>query len=153
MRHVNIYTQTSFKGLKKQSGAIGYILECNTKKGPATLTKMRYIPNATPNEAELRVVIEALRRMSEKCEITIYTDSNHVAAGYNSGWVESWKNHNWQTVKGKEISHVSLWQELDRLLQDHSYCFEINKQHEYKKWLKEQVEKSAREGGISDADS
>lgn len=42
MRHVNIYTETTFKGLKTQNGVIGYVLELITNKEPITLTAQRY---------------------------------------------------------------------------------------------------------------
>lgn len=145
MRKVNIYTQTTFRGIKQKSGSIIYILEFKTEKGSATLTKMRYFPHATPNEAELRSVIEALRRMIEKCELTIYTDSAYVAAGYNSGWVANWKKNNWQTTKGEEVTHAELWQELDRLLMVHEFKFEVGVAHEYRNWMIEEVNKNAKE--------
>lgn len=145
MQQVNIYTQTTFKGVRSQNGAAGFVLELKTQKEPVTLSKMRILPNATPNEAELRVLIEALRRMTKKCELTIYTNSNYVAAGYKAGWVESWKKHEWKSVKGREISNVRLWQELDRLLEGHKFMFECGVQHEYRRWLTDGVNKKAEE--------
>lgn len=145
MRKVNIYTQSAFKGIRQTSGSIIYILEFKTKKGSATLTKMRYFPHTTPNEAELRNIIEALRRMNEKCELTIYTDSAFVAAGYNSGWIDNWKKNNWKTSKGEEVAHVKLWQELDRLLMGHKFNFVVGMAHEYRNWMKDEVNKNAKE--------
>lgn len=145
MRKVNIYTQSAFKGIRQTSGSIIYILEFKTKKGSATLTKMRYFPHTTPNEAELRNIIEALRRMNEKCELTIYTDSAFVAAGYNSGWIDNWKKNNWKTSKGEEVTHVKLWQELDRLLMGHKFNFVVGMAHEYRNWMKDEVNKNAKE--------
>ena len=145
MRKVNIYTQSTFKGIRQTSGSIIYILEFKTEKGSATLTKMRYFPHATPNEAELRSVIEALRRMNEKCELTIYTESAYVAAGYNSGWVANWKKNDWKNSKGEEISHVELWKELDRLLTGHEFTFELGVAHEYRNWMMDEVTKNAKE--------
>lgn len=145
MRHVNIYTETTFKGLNSQSGIIGYILELITDKSPVTLTKYEHIENATPNEAELMAVIKALQRMTEKCELTICTESTYVASGYNSGWVDSWKSCDWKTAKGKEVSNKTEWQQLDKLLEGHEYTFMAKEQHSYRQWLIDTVNKAKEE--------
>lgn len=145
MRHVNIYTESTFKGVGRSSGAVIYILEFKTETRCATLTKMRYFPHMTPNEAELRCVIEALRHMKEKCEITIYTESAYVAAGYNSGWIANWKQNGWKNSKGADISHMVLWKELDRLLGEHEFAFELGKLHEYRSWMINEVIKKVKE--------
>ncbi len=148
MRHVNIYTATTFKGVKIQNGDIGYILEFITDKAPVTLTKYEYIEGVTPNAAELKAVIKALKRMTEKCELTIYTESMYVASGYNSGWVNAWKTNYWKTSRGKEVSNKSDWQQLDRLLDGHKFTFFAQKQHSYRQWLTDTVNKAKERNDV-----
>lgn len=153
MQHVNIYTQTTFKGMRSQDGATGFVLELKGRKEPVTLSKIRILLNLTPNEAELHVLIEALRRMTKKCELTIYTNSNHVAVCYKSGWVETWKKNGWKSAKGRDISHARLWQELDRLLEGHEFVFECGAHHEYRRWLADEVNKKAEENENEQTDT
>lgn len=87
MRHVNIYTETTFKGLKTQNGVIGYVLELITNKEPITLDSTEILHDMKPNRAELAAIIKALKRMNEKCELTIFTESSYVANAFNSGWM------------------------------------------------------------------
>ena len=49
MRHVNIYTETTFKGLKTQNGVIGYVLELITNKEPITLDSTEILHDMKPN--------------------------------------------------------------------------------------------------------
>lgn len=144
MKQVNIYTCTSFEGMKKQEGAIAYILEVNIN-APVTLQETLIIQNATPNCAELKVIIEALKRMNQKCELTIYTESNYVAAGFNNGWLSSWKANGWKTARGKEISNKDEWSELDKLLEGHIVTIKTNENHSYRKWLKTEVSRKEKE--------
>lgn len=145
MQQVNIYTRTSFTGLKPQNGVAAYILEMNTEKGPVTLQNLLILQNATPNHAELKVVIKALERMRQKCSLTIYTESSYVAAGYNSGWVVSWKENGWKTARGKEVSNREQWEQLDNLLCGHEFTFRSGADHPYRRWLAGEVEKRAKE--------
>lgn len=145
MRQVNIYTCTSFTGIKKQDGAAAYILEMTTEKDPVTLQDSLILQNETPNCAELKVVIEALKRMRQKCELVIYTESQYVAAGYNTGWVASWKENDWHTARGTEVSNREQWEQLDNLLQGHEFTFRCEEAHSYRRWLRGEVERKAKE--------
>lgn len=116
MRHVNIYTETTFKGLKIQNGVIGYVLELITNKEPITLDSTAIIHDMKPNRAELAAVIKALKHMNEKCELTIFTESSYVA-------------------------NREEWEQLDELLTGHIYEFRLQEEHSYRNWLKEHVNK------------
>lgn len=139
MKQVKIYTYSGIKGLKPQDGAAGYLLETDTPAGVKTLHKVLKIQNATANQSELIVLIEALKRMREACELTIFTESEYVAAGYRNGWVDMWLKSGWLTARGKEVANRAEWQELDELLSCHEFSFEVAKEHEYRVWLKSEV--------------
>lgn len=145
MKEVNIYIQSSIRTLKPHDGAVGYILEMKTQNGPATLSNILKIQNATANQSELRALIEALKRLREKCSLTIYTESYYVAAGYEKGWVEHWLTNGWKTARKKETANREEWEELNNLLQNHEFAFRVEKQNEYRGWLRDEVEKKAKE--------
>lgn len=79
MQHVNIVTQSGIKSIKPQSGAVGYVLETQTPKGPATLSRVFTVSGQTANASELTALIEALKRLRESCDLTIYTESTYIA--------------------------------------------------------------------------
>ena len=144
MTEVNIYTQTSFKGPRKQDGAVTFILETETGKGPATLQKTLILQNETANRAELRALIEAVKHMRKKCRIKVYTDSRYVAAGYTAGWIKRWKENEWKTTAGKEVKNAEDWKELDQLTEGQELEFNVGQSHQYRQWMKREVEEKKR---------
>ena len=54
----------------------------------------------TNNRMELRAAIEALRALKERCEVTLFTDSEYLRNGITS-WIRGWKYQGWRT-KEKE---------------------------------------------------
>lgn len=144
MRQVNIYTQSSIKALKPQDGAIGYRLETETSKGPHTLDGILKIQNATAHQSELKALIEALKRMRQSCQLTIYTESAYVAAGYESGWVEKWIESGWMTSRKAEVANRKEWEELNSLISRHEFSFKVAQEHKHRAWLREEVEKEGK---------
>ena len=73
----------------------------------------------TNNRMELTAVIEALKALKTKCNITLYTDSKYVMSGI-SEWLDNWKKNGWKTAHKKgEVKNIDLWQTLDTLTQAH----------------------------------
>lgn len=145
MRHVNIITRSGIKSIKPKDGAVGYVLETQTAKGPATLSKIFAVYGLTANASELTVLIEALRRLREPCSLTIYTDSAYIANAVDSGWTERWDEAGWQTVKGKDVANKELWQELIELLRQHEVNFDTENDIGYRSWLATEVKRKETE--------
>ncbi len=73
----------------------------------------------TNNRMELTAVIEALKALKTRCNITLYTDSKYVMCGITE-WLENWKNNGWKTSNKKsEVKNIDLWQQLDELIKQH----------------------------------
>ena len=84
-------------------------------------------PSTTNNRMELTAVIEALKKLNQKCEVTIYTDSKYVADAFLQGWIWGWIKKGWRKADGKPVLNTDLWKTL---------LYEISK-HEYKIiWIK-----------------
>ena len=75
--------------------------------------------STTNNRMELTAVIEALKRLKEKCDITIYTDSKYVADGIGKGWARSWKKNGWVKSDKKPALNADLWEKCLELLDIH----------------------------------
>lgn len=73
----------------------------------------------TNNRMELTAVIEALGKLKEPCNITLYTDSRYVMDGIEK-WIYSWKQSGWKTANKKQpVKNIELWQKLDAAREKH----------------------------------
>lgn len=139
--NVNIYTVTSYKSPRQTSGAVGYLIEVLTEKGPATCLKYEDIEETTINGAELLAIVSALRRLTPAAtEISIYTNSAYVANAVSNGWVDKWKQNGWKNEKGKAIGHQELWEEMLNLLVGRRVSFHVKEHHSYTNCMRFEIE-------------
>ena len=75
--------------------------------------------DTTNNRMELMAAIEGLKALKEKCEVTLYTDSQYVANGINKGWARSWQKNGWIKSDKKPALNRELWEELLSLIDRH----------------------------------
>ena len=146
MKRVNIYTYTTAKNPKAsetQCEAYGYIVECNTTKGPATVSDISTMQGMSRHQLELRTLINALRRINTMCEVHVYLDCDYVAAGFKEGWIEQWRANGWMTATKKEVKNSREWNLLDAMVRKfgHQLEFHVKEPHTYKNWLTSNVEK------------
>lgn len=76
-------------------------------------------PDTTNNRMELTAVIEALKRLKEKCEVTVYSDSQYFVNAMTKGWAVSWRAKNWRRSGNEKVLNPDLWQELLDLWEMH----------------------------------
>lgn len=146
MKHVNIYLKTSLKGVRAVNTYIAYLLEYETPKGAVTKNEFIYVGQITSNRCELYALYVALSKLKEKCDLTIFTDSEYVTGGMD--FLEHWTANNWKNSKGKEIGNKELWQDINRLLKGNTYEFRLKENHAYGKWLTAELEKRRDNHGI-----
>ena len=82
----------------------------------------------TNNKMELKAVIEGLKTINPKANVTIITDSQYVKNGINQ-WILNWKKNGWKTAAKKPVKNIDLWKELDDLVENHSVDWEWVKGH------------------------
>jgi len=75
-------------------------------------------PHTTNNRMELKAAIEGLRKLKERCEVEVVTDSEYVMKGITQ-WVPNWKKRNWMTAAKKPVINRDLWEELDAQVARH----------------------------------
>ena len=71
----------------------------------------------TNNRMELRAALEALRALTEACQVTLYTDSEYLKRGITE-WMPGWKRRNWRR-KGGKLANADLWKKLDEEISRH----------------------------------
>lgn len=82
----------------------------------------------TNNRMELSGVIAALGALTERCSVTLYTDSQYIERAINEHWLDSWKKRGWRRKDGP-VKNLELWQELDKLLHAHEVSVHWVKGH------------------------
>ena len=82
----------------------------------------------TNNRMELMAVIEGLKTLNRRCDVTLHVDSQYVKNGAQS-WMKGWKRNGWKTADKKPVKNVELWQELDAQLERHQITWVWVKGH------------------------
>ena len=141
---VNLYTYTTIRGPGIRSGSYTYLLEYVTEKGPATLTKQGELEQVTENQAHLKIIIEALKRIKKSCEVMVYTDSRYLQQGAEH-WLKDWKAAGWMTARGKPVANRKEWEKAAGLLERHLISFQVGGHHSYRSWIQVETEKKEKE--------
>ena len=106
---IKIYTDGSCIGNPGKGGWAAIIFMNNEKKilkGSKEIT--------TNNQMELTATIKALKYISTKDKIQIYTDSKYVKQGITE-WIKKWKINGWKTSKKENVKNKDLWIVLEKL--------------------------------------
>ena len=97
--------------------------------------------DTTNNRMELWAALEALRALTEPCEVTLYTDSEYLKKGITE-WMPGWKRRNWRR-KGGQLANVDLWMKLDEEIGRHEVAWHWVRGHAGHV-MNERVDKLAR---------
>lgn len=144
MQHVNIVIQSGIRSIKPKDGFVGYLLEAQTGKGPATLSRVFAVTGLTANAAQMTALIEALKRLREPCTLTIFTDSEYIAGAVEQGWPDRWEAADWRTSRGRNVANKELWQELYKLLKEHEAAFDTKNDIGYRSWLVTEINRKEK---------
>lgn len=82
----------------------------------------------TNNRMELMAAIKALEALNRPCQVELYTDSQYLRKGMTE-WLSQWKLKGWRNSKKEVVKNIELWQELDRLTQQHQINWHWVKGH------------------------
>lgn len=124
MKHVDVFTDGACSG-NPGPGGYGIIMKYKDTikefSGGASQT--------TNNRMEMTAVIEALSKLKESCEVTVYSDSKYVIDAVTKGWAKSWQKNNWVKSDKKKALNPELWEKLLGLLDKHRVEFVWVKGH------------------------
>jgi len=82
----------------------------------------------TNNRMELMAAIQSLEALKQRCNVTLFTDSNYVKNGIMS-WIHGWKKNGWRTADKKPVKNAELWQRLDTARARHDVTWQWVKGH------------------------
>ena len=147
MKEVSIYIVTGIKGRWQQDGYVGYVMEYyrEGRKYPDLIREVVPVQRMNENRSTLEALILALKRMKEKCILTIYTESKYLYSGYeDTEYVKKWKENGWKKADGQEIKNRDKWQELDRMLHGNLIRFLLHENNAYTENLLVEIEERER---------
>jgi ribonuclease HI len=113
MKKVSIYTDGACSGNPGPGGWGAVLLY-----GGHRMEISGYKEMTTNNEMELTAAVKALKKLKEKCEVNLYSDSAYLVNGFNKGWAEDWKRMGWRRKK-EPLKNRQLWIELYALSKMH----------------------------------
>lgn len=107
MKQVIIYTDGACSG-NPGPGGWGAILMYRDKR----LEISGYEAHTTNNRMELLATIQALARLKEPCEVSVYSDSAYLVNAFRKNWLESWQRNDWRKSDKKPVENQDLWKRL-----------------------------------------
>ena len=119
-----IYTDGACSGNPGKGGWAAIILSEKSSQSSISGSSK----NTTNNRMELMAPIMALKKIKEKSEIIIYTDSKYVKDGITD-WIKKWKLNNWKSANKKPVKNKDLWVKLDNSCQKHKVTWKWVKAH------------------------
>lgn len=118
MKQVTIYTDGACSG-NPGPGGYGTVLIYDGHRKELSGGYRR----TTNNRMELMAVIAGLRALRERCEVTVYTDSQYVADAISKGWAKRWRANGWKRNQKDRAVNPDLWAELLDLCEYHKVTF------------------------------
>ena len=83
----------------------------------------------TNNRMEIMAAIVGLKALKEKCEATLYSDSEYLVKAITKGWVKRWRKNNWRRNRKEKALNPDLWEQLLQLYEYHQVEFKWVKGH------------------------
>lgn len=118
MKEIVIFTDGSCLG-NPGRGGWGAILRYGAKEeeisGGFALT--------TNNRMEIMAALASLERLTESCQVSLYTDSQYLHNAVEKKWLAGWLRNGWKTADKKPVKNKDLWQRLSAQLQRHNVIF------------------------------
>ena len=118
LKHVTIYTDGACLG-NPGPGGYGVVLLYGRHRRELT----GGYAHTTNNRMELMACIAGLEALKERCQVTLYTDSQYVAQAITEGWAVRWRARGWKRSDKNAARNPDLWARLLDLCTQHDVTF------------------------------
>jgi ribonuclease HI len=118
LKQVTMYTDGACKG-NPGPGGYGAVLLYGDRRKEISGGFRR----TTNNRMEILAAIEGLSALRQKCEVTLYTDSEYLSRAITQGWARRWRENGWKRNKREKAVNPDLWQRLLDLCDHHEVHF------------------------------
>jgi len=123
MNRVIIYTDGSCRGNPGPGGWAAILTYGQQEKEIFGAEKM-----TTNNRMELQAAVEALKSLTRRCEVDLFTDSQYLRQGMKA-WIHNWRRNGWLSSDKKPIKNQDLWIQLDECASNHHVHWHWVKAH------------------------
>ena len=123
-KHVTLYTDGACLG-NPGPGGYGVILLYQGHRKELSGGYCR----TTNNRMEIMAAIVGLEALTEKCNVTLYSDSEYLVKAMSRGWARRWRANGWKRGKQGKALNPDLWERLLRLCEHHEVQFNWIKGH------------------------
>ncbi|MFC1927344.1 ribonuclease HI [Chloroflexota bacterium] len=123
-RHLTIYTDGACIGNPGPGGYAAILLYQGHRRELSGGYR-----RTTNNRMEIMAAIAGLAALTEKCRVTLYSDSEYLVNAMSKGWVERWRANGWKRNKREKALNADLWERLLPLCQYHQVHFDWVKGH------------------------
>ena len=153
---VTIYLESGIRGPARRSGAGTWLVEYIRKDGtPETRPveqsdAVTWLPDTTQAALELNMLIDALSILTKPCSVRINTECEHILNVFENGWIEKWKESDWQNSKGKPVANAELWQQVSEYIDVHEDVLVEKGENSYRSIMQMEIlkeEKRRKENG------
>lgn len=124
LKHVDIFTDGACSGNPGEGGWAAVLIYKGHEKVISGYNK-----ETTNNRMEVFAVIQGLRQLKEKCDVTVTSDSTYVVDTFLQNRIDNWKNNNWRTAAKDDVKNVDLWKSLLFEIEKHNVTFVKVKGH------------------------
>ncbi len=83
----------------------------------------------TNNRMEIMAAIVALESLEERCQVTLYSDSEYLVKAMARGWAQRWRQDDWKRNRRQNALNPDLWERLLRVCEHHEVEFRWVKGH------------------------
>jgi len=83
----------------------------------------------TNNRMEIMAAIVGLEALKEKCNVTLYSDSEYLVKAMSQGWAWRWRANGWKRSRREKVLNPDLWDRLLQLCDHHEVQFSWVKGH------------------------
>ena len=132
---MDIYIMSDAKSIKASKARGIYVLSTETSKGEASRGEEMDI-EATRNNAEIIILVEAIKRITKPCDVRIFVENGYTYQGLHD-WMSKWEAAGWKNAKGDEIANREEWQQIAEFVKVHRCTYFLQCHHSYRAWMKD----------------
>lgn len=132
---VNLYIEQTIKGAVRKDGQYGYIFEFPVKGEIKTKIAYGSAMDATAHQIELIALIDALKRLTKPCTVTICSSHGFYKNVLVRDLISKWQQDSWKNSKGHPVGNKKEWEELLPELVRHTVITGPIGEHQYLKYM------------------
>ena len=141
---INIYIAAHSRAQRKQERIMCYILEAEVRGEPVTRSAFMR-SDGTLAECELKALLHAVNRLKAPMDICVYADDDYLLVTMKH--FAEIRDERFLKKDGSPLAHADLLKEISmKVVRSYSGT----KHHSYENWMREEMEKRARDRINSD---